>query len=225
MLLGFIFDPVGARYVYDDFDRVQEIQTRPADGTAPRTVKMSYAAFSSADLPIEIVGNSTVLGRRVYDGIGRMTSNANGQASPITYTYDGAALRPSSATSPRGIRLGYSYNSDLGTLTKVISLNDGARQFTYHPVSGEVDDAINNTASRQSTYDQYGSLASEKITVASQRSEAAYTTSLAGRPLRVTTPLGETLAQGYDSAGRPREDADGGFLDHLVQHQGCYQSL
>lgn len=204
------------RYVYDGFDRVLEIQTRPVDGTAPRTVKMSYAAFSSADLPTETAVNSTVLGRRVYDGIGRMTSTANGQASPITYTYDGAALRPASATSPRGIRLGYSYNSDLGTLTKVISPDDGACQFTYDPVSGQVADAGNNTANRQSAYDQYGALVSEKTTVAGQRTEAAYTTSPAGRPLRVTTPLGETLAQGYDSAGRPRESAGGGFKEDIT---------
>lgn len=203
-------------YTYDDFDRIAEIQTRPATGTTARTVKMSYAGFSSATLPTEIVVNGTVLGRRAYDGVGRMTSTANGQAAPVAYAYDSAALRPSNSTSPQGVRLDYRYNSDLGTLTRITSPSDGDCQFNYDPVSGQVADAANRTANRQSTYDQYGALQSEKVTVAGQASEATYATSPAGRPLKVTTTLGGTLAQGYDSAGRPKESTGSGFKEDVT---------
>ena len=202
-------------YGYDAFDRISEIRMQPADGSSGRTVTVSYADFSSADLPTEISVNGVLLGRRAYDGVGRMISTANGQAGPMTYAYDSGALKPSSSTSPGGIRLDYQYNNDLGTLTTTTSPSDGSCQYTYDPVSGQIADAQNSVANRQTTYDEYGAIRSERVTVAGQASEATYETSPAGRPLKVTTTLGGILAQGYDAAGRPKESAGGGFAEDI----------
>ena len=203
-------------YAYDAFDRIREISMQPADGTSARTVSVSYADFSNAQLPTEISANGTVLGRRGYDGIGRMISTANGGAAPWTYEYNGQAMQPSSSTSPRGIRLNYRYNNDLGTLVEIISPSNGACGFTHDPVTGQVTNSTNNTAERQDAYDDYGYQKSERVTAANVSSEASYATSPAGRPLRVTTTEGGTLAQRYDDAGRPTGSAGEGFTEEIT---------
>ncbi len=202
-------------YDYDAFDRISEIRTRPADGTGARTINVSYASFSTAELPTQIAVNDVVLGRRSYDGIGRLISSANGTASPWTYGYDGGAMRPSSSTSPRGVRLKLGYNSALGALTEVASPSDGACRYTHDPVSGQVEDAQNSTGRQHNTYDEYGYKLSEQVTFAGEATDSSYAFSPAGRPLRVTTALGGSLRQSYDAAGRPQGSIGEDFAEEI----------
>lgn len=189
-------------YGYDAFDRITAIRMRPADGTAGRTVETRYDPASSDSLAIETAVNGVVLGRRAYDGLGRIIHSGLGEAPGTTYRYQGGERQPSEAVSARGIRLTYDYDPALGELNSVLSSGGEARSFRLDPVSGRVDRATNPLAERQAAYDTFQAMTSERLETGGRRWESRYLSSPAGRQLRRTGPEGAAVDLAYDDAGR-----------------------
>lgn len=127
-------------YSYDDGGRVVEERHIATDTDH---TQLNYCYFYSypgnwlitdaETVEIEVDQQRRTLGRRTFDGWGRVTSLTRGDVTE-TFAYTGANLEPSSKTNADGSTLNYEYVSELGKRLSKVSLNSDPRvckQFKY----------------------------------------------------------------------------------------------
>lgn len=202
------------QYSYDAFDRVTAMQAHPADRTAPRSVIISYAPGTSADLRTGITVNGRSLGSRGYDGVGRLVSESLGEGV-TTYSYQGSATRPATKVTPRGIRQTFSYDTANDSIAAVALNGVSAASFSYIGTSGQISAANNTTATRARTYDGYQFPSTDVLTAEGTPATTRYTHSPAGRLTRLDAPTGDAETRSYDSVGRLSRISNGSCtIDH-----------
>ncbi|MFD2676693.1 RHS repeat-associated core domain-containing protein [Camelimonas lactis] len=204
---------------YDDWNRPTAFTL--ADGTS---IGVTYDAAFTKALPTAVSINSLQVASRSHDGLGRILTETWGKQESV-WTYEGAATRPASHAITGGNTVISTYVNELGQALEKREVKDGAlsHDFTYYknPAPGDqdsdqnpagllatatqtdtADPANNSTITR--TYDVWGRLISEKITLDGKDlgSPATWTYTALGRPLTYTDPTGRTFSFSYDSYGR-----------------------
>ena len=96
------------QYGYDAFDRMT---TTVLPGGA--TVRRSYASHSSADLPVVISVDGTVLGEQKFDGLDRMSESITGGRKQ-RFTYKPGQTQPDTVTTASNQQITYDYEPQLG---------------------------------------------------------------------------------------------------------------
>lgn len=196
-------------FEYDAFDRVVGFTTKPADGTAARTVTAAYPAFTSAELMTQVTVDGVVLSTRVFDGIGRLTSDARAGMPATTFSYQAGAAAPSSKRSPRKVQLDYSYDPALTALTSVKGPQGAAHEYQYDPTTGRLLQSSNATATHAYAYDAYQRVVTDQLSIAGAESVTRYSYSPGGRLTQRESPTGTKETRHYDAHGRLVKIVDG----------------
>lgn len=192
-------DAVGNRttYAYDIFDRL--VQSTLPDGSVVQT---AYATHTQDDLATSITVAGKILGRQVFDGIGRLTLSTVG-ARQTRAGYEAGRSQPAWRQRPDGQRIDYRYEPGLGGATTERKATGLLASFEYHPRLALLTQCVEQGRETRFEYDRFGRLTRETSVFGADSKSASYTWSLAGRPLTSTDVLGEQHTTGYDNAGRP----------------------
>ncbi|GHE53372.1 sugar-binding protein [Camelimonas fluminis] len=208
------------RASHDDWNRPTTLNL--ADSTR---VDVAYDTAFTKALPTAISINSATVATRTHDGLGRVTSQTWGNQA-ATWSYDGAATRPASHAIAGGNTVDCTYVSELGEAVRSRTVRKGSlsHAFTYY----DNDDPAKNPAGRlrtatqtdkndpgncstiTRTYDAWGLLSSEQITMAGKDlGTASWTYTAIGRPRTYTDPTGRTYTFAYDANGRLKTASNG----------------
>ncbi|MGV2979358.1 RHS repeat-associated core domain-containing protein [Camelimonas sp. ID_303_24] len=204
---------------HDDWNRPTTITL--ADATV---ITATYDTAFTKPLPTAIAINSATVATRAHDGLGRVIAQAWGKQA-ATWSYDGAATRPASHAITGANTVDCTYVNELGQAISTRSVRNGSlsHAFTYYKnddPAGNPDgnpagllhtatqtDSSNpdNCSTITRTYDAWGLLSSEQITMGGvDLGVASWTYTAIGRPLTYTDPTGRAYTFTYDASGRLR---------------------
>lgn len=186
--------------VYDAFDRLVE-QTL-ADGSK---VHRKYARHSSDELPISIAVDGKLLGEQRFDGLDRMIESITGGRKRVLHYLPGQR-QPSWVITPRGARVDYQYQPQLGEEPLQRRIPSGTVDFEYDSQNARLKTGMENGRKvLERDYFSTGQMKSEKRIVEEGGSVTYtmhYRSSLRGRELAYRDVLGNTQAYLYDDRGR-----------------------
>jgi len=205
---------------YDDWNRPTTITL--ADTTS---VGVTYDTAFTKSLPTAISINSLKVATRSYDGLGRVTTEAWGKQES-KWTYDGAGKRPASHAITGGNTIEFSYVNALGQAISTRKVKDGtlSQSFTYYDKNNnlnipagllqsatQTDNASGHNVTVERTYDAWGRLASEQITMDGKKlgGTATWAYTALGKPITYTDPTGRVFILTYDANGRLATVASG----------------
>ncbi|WP_340612065.1 hypothetical protein, partial [Xenorhabdus bharatensis] len=194
-------------YTYDAFNRVSTI--RYSDGTV---VRKTYAPFSNGNLVVKIEVDGTVLGERVFDSLGRVTSSTVGGRTQ-TAIYEGSSPVPETVTDPLGQIVKTQYEPRLGNVPTCVEAPGLKQKFTYDGQSGAITRAeAVGQATLQRTYTPAGWLQEETVKFddagAGPVRSAVYHYSPTGQMTACQDMAGVTHRLRFDGLGRPVEAVD-----------------
>lgn len=196
-------------YAYDIFDRVVRSLETPSDGTPPRERLTTYALGTSEPMVRTLTVDSKLVGTREYDSLGRVISQARGNATATTWEYKPNQVAPVAVTSPRGDRQEYRYDLELETLTGVQMAGHAPIDLEYDPISGAMRQSLTAGLKHEMSYDENGYLAKEVQTLGSQALTSLTSYSPGGRLLRHTSADGQRSDLKYDLFGSLQQTTTG----------------
>ncbi|WP_341520426.1 RHS repeat-associated core domain-containing protein [Pseudomonas sp. G.S.17] len=196
-------------YAFDAFERMTS--TTLPDKTV---VARSFADHSSSELPINIhvtPGNTAepevTPGTQAFDGLERLTQISVGPRVE-TYGYTGDRVQPSQRISPSKQVFEYTYDLDLTTQPRKISINGAAAnevEFSYDSQTARITGTsrVPDQPENQYTYDVFGHLQLQSRTgIEGKAQETRYVSSRQGRPMSSTVADGFETRYEYDDCGR-----------------------
>lgn len=188
------------RSVYDAFDRL--VDQTLADGSK---VHREYAKHSSDDLPISIAVDGKPLGEQRFDGLDRMIESITGGRKRVLHYLPGQR-QPSWVITPRGERIDYQYQPQLGEEPLQRRIPNGTVDFEYDSHNARLKTCMENGRKVLARdYFSTGQVKSETRIVEEQGSVTYtmhYRCSLRGRELTYSDVLGNTQVYTYDDKGR-----------------------
>lgn len=190
-------------FAYDAFDRL--VDHTLADRSV---VHRDYAEHSSEDLPTKIEVEGKLLGEQGFDGLGRMIESTTG-GRKRTLHYLPGQRQPSWVITPRGARIDYVYQPQLGEEPLQRRITGSTLDFDYDSQNARLNHCMDNGVKvLERSYFSTGQVKSESRAVQEDGSGTYanytmhYRASLRSRELAYVDVLGNTQAYHYDEAGR-----------------------
>lgn len=190
------------QYTYDAFDRVVSTLETPSDGTPARDRLTEYMPGTSEQMASGISVNGKCVGTCSYDSLGRVTSQARGNAAATGWEYKADQLYPTVEISPRGDRQTQRYDPELDVLTSIQTPGHPQADFQHDLISGAMRHSQVSSLKHQMHYDSNGYLEEEVQTSASATLTGRYSYSPGGRLLKHVAADGQNSVLTYDSLGR-----------------------
>lgn len=189
------------------------------------------------ELVTELTVAGSVVGRRQYDALGRVTSETKGGATTRS-GYNTLADKPSVITLPGGDTVNYTLSLALGEITD-INTKDSRISYGFD-ANGRLTRASNSATTLQCTYYPNGLLKSESIL----DKTASYTYSRQGQLLTLTDYMGNverrtydglqrlqavmlgqtTVTLSYDAFGRLQQESITSHTNPVLVHQYSYDT-
>lgn len=189
-------------YRYDIFDRVTSEIFTPAGSGVARTIINTYAAHAVGSLKTAITVNQVLIGRRAYDGVGRLITQHRGSSqSPMSLTYVNGSTRISSVRLPSGVVQDYQHNVQLNEISQIRVANQ-TNNFGFEAASGSLISAVNSESNRTLQYDEYGRIRQDTQSINGQSHNNTYNYSPAGRLTSLNSAMGDAENRSYDTFGR-----------------------
>jgi RHS repeat-associated protein len=189
-------------FTYDAFDRRLTVHQKPVDGTPHRLRKMDYAPGTSSEFAISLTVDSTLLGTRTYDSLGRMTSQAHGTRQATTWEYESGWMEPVAMVSPRGARQLLTYDKELDVPARVEMTGLPVSTYGHDPIAGTLKRSETNGLIHEFFRDVNGHPEKELQTAAGTSLTTLYGYSPGGRLLHQTAADGQRSVLSYDARGR-----------------------
>jgi len=192
---------------WDDEDRL--IESVLPDGTV---VNRSYAQHLKGDYPTTIqathpsLGNDPVmLGRRVYDGLGRVVTEEVGGAISHN-TYEDEQMSPASLIRADGAVVNMIWEPGLGEAPLVLSSGSDDKPYVknhYHPVTGRLISTQTDGGTVTLTHDLLGNvIQADHAIIGDQPRQITQSLTPGGRLVQNKTEDGVTTTYTYDHLGR-----------------------
>ncbi|NRF12891.1 RHS repeat protein [Vibrio coralliilyticus] len=191
------------QHTYDKLDRLVST-IKFIDGVTV-TEKYAYASFSTDELVTAIHVNEKVLGKRMYDGLGRILEDHAATASTL-YQYKGEKMSPIGVVTPAGDSISYRNHDyfDVPVSRTVSSVSGLDSTYRYDSISGEMLNSLNVNSRHSRVVDRMGRVTSESL---NQRDgverQAHHSYSLLGRPITTEDFFSNRTSYNYDRYGRP----------------------
>lgn len=194
-----------SRFAYDNLDRIIST-TRNIDNYEIKE-SYTYSSFSDTDEPQTIMVDSTLIGTRDIDGLGRKKSEeiSGGKRS---WEYRNGSNLPKTESTPQGNTLHMSYNDATGALISAVVDEDvrSASTFDYDAQSALLESTFNAYSKQAMERDDFGRVTKEIIVLNDgQEYSASYTYSLQGKVESQTDFLGNKTSYSYDKNSRPNK--------------------
>ncbi|MBB3210982.1 RHS repeat-associated protein [Herbaspirillum sp. Sphag1AN] len=190
-------------FTYDIFDRVITETITPATGNEVKTVSYLYASHMVEPLKTSVLVNNMTLGRKVYDGVGRLVSHTRGNSTLSTsLNYPSGSTRPSSVRLPTGVVKEYQYDIQLDDVKQINIAGQAFSTFSLNPRTGAQVGAVNSESARSLQYDEFGRVQVDSQSVNQNSFINRYSHSLAGRLTNLVSAVGDTESLSYDPYGR-----------------------
>ncbi len=195
---------------YDVFGRVVAIIH--TDGSQ---VGWSYAKHSDGNHPVTVTltppaGAPLQLGQCTYDGLGRLLTQQSGDQTE-TLKYQTGQWPPTHRQGSDGLSTAFRYEPRLSYALQAIQPAAGGGQtYTYSAPLGQLQRVDGGLGHLTMDYTAAGRLAATHWHVNNQTDTISYRTSLRGKPVQVTGPVGVTEVHTYDALGRPATLQHGG---------------
>ncbi|HDR2460648.1 TPA: RHS repeat protein [Enterobacter ludwigii] len=192
---------------WDDEDRL--IESVLPDKTL---VKRSYPPHLSGDCPEAIyvqhasLGSEPVmLGRRVYDGLGRVLTEEVGGS--VSYNiYEDVQMSPASTIRADGSELKMVWESALGEAPLTLSSGNDNQPYVenqYHPLTGRLIKTQTSGGAVKLTYDLLGNVMhADHAIIGDQKRQVTQTVTPGGRLMQIKAQDGVTTTYLYDQLGR-----------------------
>lgn len=185
-------------YTYDPFGRVST-QTLPNGDVQSWT----YMPFTHANLSDTVSLNGRVMGTRVFDGLGRVTSSTcGGRTQSATYT--GEKLVPDTATNASNQTLTFKYYEQLDLSIHTITGEKLSQTFEYENSTGRLLSS-SEEGSRSNTYSWLPSGLADApsfTTASGVTRQTRQTWSLLGKLMSNQDVAGNNMSMTYDGFGR-----------------------
>ncbi|MFG3449361.1 RHS repeat domain-containing protein [Stenotrophomonas sp. NPDC047960] len=206
------------RFDYDVWGRV--IGTTLPDGTlvergyAPHTVDSMPTRLQVTDVEAELP--TVLVGEQTFDGLSRLSTRTVGGRRE-QYLYEGGHPQVHQRITAAGETIEYTYQRSLVDSPQAILSTDDTARFDYHPKSGMVTAAHNDTGSQVYDYSASGQLVAERRLRGEQTVHAShFTASRLGLQMRRldTGPKGgdvETVST-YNAKGQLVRTTQGGLV-------------
>ncbi|ENB4326695.1 RHS repeat protein [Vibrio vulnificus] len=201
-----LFD-VETIFTLDEIGRVK------SENTGAITTEYTFTS-DNRELVTEVRVNGTVVGRREYDALGRVTSESKGGRA-TTNDYCGSLLdEPSIVTLPDGSQIHSEHDTNLG---RVIKTYTGRLVccFTYDE-RGQLVREVNDYGAIEYVYYPNGLLKSESMS----GKKASYTYSRQGQLLTLTDFMGNTENRSYDRLHRLQRAEISGVVCVTLSYDG-----
>lgn len=194
-------DPAGhsTRFTYDFADRL--VLTELADGTR---ISKAFVQHSTEDLATHIWVNDYLVGRRVYDGLLRVTSITVGGRTEH-FTYEGSQPNPATHTTASGKVISYEYDPALNNqpITRNVDGDSNlSASWRYDSHHARLLQASTPANQQQQTYFPSGKVQSQQMGEGTARFNAAHHYSLKGLSLQYTDAAGVEQLMQYDAICR-----------------------
>lgn len=206
---------------WDDLDRL--IETVLPDGTL---VNRGYAQHLKGDYPTTIhashssLGNKPVmLGRRIYDGLGRVITEEVG-GSVSHNNYEDEQMSPASLIRADGAVVNMIWEPGLGEAPIMLSSGGDDNPYVenhYHPVTGRLITTQTNGGTVTLKHDLLGNvIQADHAIIGDQPRQVTQTLTPGGRLMQIKTEDGVTTTYNYDHLGRLVSQKDRDVTVNLI---------
>ncbi len=186
---------------YDAYGR--KLTQTMSDGTK---LKYSYVPYLKGGeiSKIEVSnveGTHWVLGEQEFDSLGRLCKKQTG-GRLTQYQYEDASPVPTKVIQPDGTAIDYTYIVELGNSIAQIKTNDLVQSFEYDRITGELIKSTEGLMSNMHSWNNYGQIEKETITVHDNICDTDYQWTLSGKPVSHTDITGAQTRYERDQYGR-----------------------
>ncbi|MDE1462152.1 hypothetical protein [Spartinivicinus poritis] len=175
------------------------------------TIEKHYDSNSLDEWLTQVIVNNITVGKRVYDKLGRVSSETTLGLSPTYFTYAHQWSEPTRIEYPNQIVIDKELDLILGLPLKEVSSDQSINNvFSYTKPTGELASVINTHLQRRMEYQADGLLKTE----AQGDQQIHYQYSRQGNVLSITDFFNNTEQRMYDSSGR---------LSKIIQDQNTVE--
>lgn len=190
-------------YRYDSSDRVIEYSF--FDEGKKVSIETNYAPFSNELLATEISVNKAIMGKRVYDGLGRLTTESKFNDTSIDYEYTDSSAKATKIKTESDHIIEMRYEPFWGEKSVVILDGDeqSASRYQYDS-KGLLISESNSDCEITYEYNNLDQLVDESVDITGSKTplSASYSYSPMGVLLQQTDFMGMSKEVSYDSLSR-----------------------